>query len=149
MNRGISFCIKSPDATLLSKIFNGIDLSVYQWKIYCEQAWDVLGGNLFTNKNYTGNEVKNIINTPSGLIMLLSMYAFDGNPTHNIIDYNNFLNSNCIIALFIVDVYNIDIYCKEQFVLDILKNNANILGGMNIEFITDDNDLRTGFPNSN
>ena len=61
----------------------------------------------------------------------------------DIATYDDFLNSQCEIALLIVDSTYVTIYIKDQHVTERLYRKAVHIGYENIAFITDENDLRT------
>ncbi|MDP4120343.1 MAG: DUF2691 family protein [Bacillota bacterium] len=133
------------DILLLKNLLKNIDISVFTWTLDDIQAWkDTNGTEAFDKNLYFGNEFQHIISTPINLIMLLSLKAFRGDP-QNITDYKEYEKSNCEIAIFIVDVWNIEIYCKDIKILDQIRKNIEKLNYDSIEDITDENDCRTRF----
>lgn len=61
----------------------------------------------------------------------------------DIFTYEDFLVSQCEIVLLIVDSSYVTIYAKDEHVIDCIHRKAVQNGYENIEYITDENNLRT------
>lgn len=64
--------------------------------------------------------------------------------TEEINNYEEFLNSNCELALFIYDNMNVENYCKNQATIEEIKHNLNNSYSC-VKYITTSNDVRTKF----
>lgn len=146
MLRGICFEASTINTEIINRIFTGLNINVYKWKVNNYQAWKVDSQfELFEMEVYSGEEIKKIISEPSGLILILSFLAFNGEISE-IKTYNDFKKSDCILAVLITDAKFVDIYCKDMDLLNqIEKNIYSFPGFLNTEYITDKNDQRTSF----
>lgn len=142
--RGLIFEISKLDSFILKSIFQEIEIQKYNWSITNDQAWKVDGENLFESRDYSGKEIKEIILEPTKLVMLLTMKAFIGK-TCVIENYDDYINSNCVMVIFFVDATWIEVYCKDMNLLETIKKNITNSNFKNIEYITDENDGRTVF----
>lgn len=95
----------------------------------------------------SGENFLSIVSDENFYAYLLEAFVFKTNfqaDTEKISNYQDFLNSNCELALFIYDSVYVEIYCKDESVIEKIRSK---LSGMydNIEYITDSNDSRTQF----
>ena len=60
-------------------------------------------------------------------------------------DYEDYMNSECELAILVTDVAYNEIYCKSSELCDIMKNNCLKLDYSQFDVTNDDNDYRTGF----
>lgn len=146
MLRGICFETLAMNTDMINKLFSGLNIDVYRWRVNNYQAWKVdTHFELFEKEVYSGKELKRIISEPSGLILILSLLAFNGEISE-VKNYNEFKNSNSILAVLITDEQYIEIYCKCVQLLKQIENNIHAFSGFfNVEYITDENDQRTSF----
>jgi len=61
--------------------------------------------------------------------------------------YKDFLESDCQLVLLIADCTMVTVYCKDPQLLELLYKKANTMNYKNIEYITNENDERTGMEN--
>jgi hypothetical protein len=73
----------------------------------------------------------------------LKAYPKDKNIS-DIDSYEEFLNSDCQLVLLVVDCSYITIYCKDKEKLESIYQNAKIKEFDDVQYITDENDTRTG-----
>lgn len=146
MLRGICFETSDMKTEIINKIFLSLNIDIYKWKVNNYQAWKADSRfELFEMETYSGKEIRRIISEPSGLILILSMLAFNGEISE-IKTYNDFQKSNCILAVLLTDANYVDIYCKDiNLLTQIEKNVRSFPGFSNIDYITDENDQRTSF----
>ena len=141
---GVEFESNNLDSGILKQIFKDFDVTKYTWKVFNEQAWDEDLNNLFENRLYNADEFISTINKPTDLIMLISIYAFDGS-TKEINSFEDYINSNCQIMFYVVDCNYLDIYCKREEDLHFFYNKAKELKADKVNYITEDNFCRNGF----
>lgn len=146
MVRGISFKVPTMDTRMLSEMLADVDIGSYCWNVVNYQAWKADSHlELFDSDAYSGGEIRAILSQPSGLVMLLSMFAFDGESCE-IKTYDAYKRGNCVLALLVTDASFVDIYCKGEGLLAQLEKNIRAVPDFSsIEYITDDNDQRTSF----
>lgn len=146
MVRGISFEVPTMNTRMLSDMLTDVDIGTYCWNVVNYQAWKMDSQlALFDADAYSGEEIKEILSQPSGLVLLLSLFAFDGE-TSEIRTYDDFKRSNCVLILLVTDARFVDIYCKgEGLFVQLEKNIRAVPDFTNIEYITNGNDQRTGF----
>ncbi|WP_337588343.1 DUF2691 family protein [Paenibacillus gorillae] len=58
--------------------------------------------------------------------------------------FDEFLKSDCHLVLLIVDSVYVTIYCKDKDQIESLYNNAVNKKYEKVEYVTEDNDFRTG-----
>lgn len=139
---GIEFEYESSYELLLNDLFSNIDFSKYEVSIKQKEViyedeqehleYEMQGKKFNKAISNNGNYYVNYIN--------LQIFPNDYNK-NNIITYNDFLNSNCLLILLISDNNFIEIYFKSNDLkVDILKN----IKEMNISYTikTKDNDGR-------
>lgn len=144
--RGISFEIDNEYGNILYDILCGINVSSMFWSISQDEIYKENGKELFTQKNIEGitflNKIKNErYYTIFAKIVLYSHNFID----EEINDYSEYLNSKAEIVILINDSIYVEIYCKNNDDIEIIKNNAIKIDCSDIEYITDDNDGRTSF----
>jgi len=147
---GISFRTPNKHGQILKDILNEINFDKYYWHITETQAWksgNQMAEDLFEEKNfYDGHTVQTIIDFSKYYVVFANITAFlDQNKIIPLENYNEYLKSECQMAIFIVDVIYVDVYCKDIKNLEIIKNNAIQNGYTEIKNITEENDRRTRF----
>ena len=147
--RGLSFEIPNEYGRYLYDILEDNNIKKYFWKSGDGEAYYIenneLGAALFPQPyTYTGQDLYNRISAKHYYVIFADLKAFK-EKTHvqEIATYDDFLNSQCEIALLIVDSTYVTIYIKDQHVTERLYRKAVHNGYENIAFITDENDLRT------
>lgn len=146
--RGLSFEIPNRHGRYLYEILEAIDIRDYFWKSEAEEAYYIENNQLdeamFPQPyTYTGQDLYNRISAKDYYVLFADLKAFKEN-THiqGIATYEDFLNSQCEIALLIVDSSYITIYVKDQHVTERIYRKEVQNGYENIAYITDDNDPR-------
>lgn len=151
MMRGLSFEIPNRYGQYLLDILNTFDFKQYFWKTGGEEAYyiehDELGTPLFPKPHvYTGDAFYKRISEKDYYVIFADLKAFT-DPLHvkEITTYEEFLNSQCEIALLLVDSSYVTIYAKDLEVLTALHIKAIEAKYENVAYITDENDSRTTF----
>lgn len=146
MNRGIRFKIPNKWGTLLSDILKGIKYEDYVWEIDEDEVFLEGGDFLFSTNRLSGHLFKEAISSAIYYVVFINLQAFpcDENICE-ISSYSDFIKSDCEIIMFICDNIYVDIYVKNQCIIELLHKNAIEHKFTEIEIITDTNDTRSVF----
>lgn len=150
MKRGINFKIPNGYGTYLGvalRPFNTID---FNWYIGGEEAYFVenntLGKPLFSREIFgmDGCFLEELLEKES-YIIFANFKAFPkGTDVVDVLTYEEFIKSDCQLVLLVVDCEFSTIYCKDQAKLEDLYQNALLNGYDDVQYITNENDFRTG-----
>ena len=141
--RGISFDVNGSEECILQHILNNIDVNELYWIISEDEVYSNEGKKFFNEKYIDGNTFVSKINETSYLLIFANIKAYsDASRLDNIRDYDNFLKSNCQLIILCSDMFNYEIYCKSESMIEAIKDNCFKEGYRKIEYITDDNDCR-------
>lgn len=149
MTRGVSFEIPNEYGRYLMEILKPINISSFDWYSGGEEAYVANGsemGPLFHGEIFGlgGSELKRILAQSNQYVIFANLKAFPkGQPVIDVLNYAEFLNSNCQLVLLVVDSSYVTIYCKEEDVLEKLYLNAINSCYEKVRYITDENDFRT------
>ena len=130
--------------SILSDLLKGINVEEYNWLILESEAYKT-ADTIDCDGRYTGKEFKKLLKE------LETCYIININiqAAHKVIDavkdYDDYLNSECQLAILVWDVMYNNIYCKSSELCEIIKCNCLKLDYDEFEVINDDNDYRTGF----
>ena len=143
--RGYSLTMKdSYFDSILSDLLKGINVEGYHWLVMdCIISRETEG--IDCDGRYTGKEFRRLLKElETRYIISINMQA-----SHKVIDavkdYNDYMNSDCELAILVWDVAFNNIYCKSSELCEIIKCNCLKLDYDEFEVINDDNDYRTGF----
>ena len=129
----------------MNKIFHGIDCSNFRWKIEDEE---VLGEHVeffFDKTDYSNNEFQNMIQKKHYPIFLNLQMYYKNSDVNEINNYDQFLISSCQLIIFIVDNVFVEIYAKNQTILERILKNAVDFDFSNIEYINESLDTYKKF----
>ncbi len=145
--RGYSLIMKdSSFDSILSDLLNGIDVEEYNWLIMdcniCKRPETVF---LNYNGRYTGEEFKKLLKELESCYIISTNIQASHKVINAVKDYDDYMNSDCELAILVCDVMYNDIYCKSSKICETIKNNCLKLDYSEFEVINDDNDYRTGF----
>ncbi len=131
----------------LFQILNGIYSGDYVWKIGEEE--DVLGNNgysFFQKKIYDESSFFNKIKEQHYLIFAdIRLYKNSGDMDFKISNYSDFLKSDCLLILFITDNEFVDVYCKDEKLIQIIYHNVLQSGFTNVKLTYSDSNTRKVF----
>ncbi|MFQ3546104.1 DUF2691 family protein [Halobacillus rhizosphaerae] len=151
MLRGIRFEIPNKIGTLLADMLQPIDITLYNWINQNEEAYFLTDGQidkplfLEGENGLDGNFLEKRIRDNLYYIIFADLKAFPkGEKVNNIDTYEEFLDSNCKLVLLVVDSVYSTIYCKDKEKIKLLYSNAIECSFKDVQYITDDNDDRTG-----
>ncbi|WP_042475624.1 DUF2691 family protein [Bacillus ndiopicus] len=149
MNIGITFLIPNQWGRFLYDLLKPINLSAFHWQIGAGESYIMkdgdIGGELYPNEmsSIEGNKLKARIETNTYYVIFADLKAFPTLQMRTIKTYEDFVKSDCELALIIVDCSYVSIYCKQQTMLETLYNHALYCGYENVQYVTEDNDTRT------
>lgn len=150
MKRGINFKIPNDHGNILGDILKPFNTEAFSWYIGCGESYfiqnDTLGEALFHEEVYgmDGRVLKELLENNEYYIIFANFKAFP--QKKDVIDvqtYEEFLNSDCLLVLLVVDCEYATVYCKDQSKLEGLYHNAIRNGYEDVQYITNENDFRT------
>lgn len=147
MIRGIAFRCPRIGDTLLQEILDGINIFKYNWYSINEQneAWTYANDyeeEFLEKVRYEGECLQKIIQKKHYIVFLKMEAYSEVTNIYNVHSYEQFQNSNCKMIILIYDCEYVEIYAKEQGDINILYENAKDKEFVEIEYITDTNDMR-------
>ena len=126
--KGIEFKIPNKYDKYLGKILEKVNDNNYIWKIeedeiYLEQS-ENNNENLFQNNRYNNIEFQERIFSQNYYMIFanIKMYLEEDNIEIN--TYEDFIKSKCILILLVTDNEFVEVYSKDQDILDIIYKNA-------------------------
>ncbi len=121
----IEFKIPNDYNKYLFKIFENINLSDCIFFISEDEVIDRKGNYIFTKSVYDYNEFQQIVRLKDYYLMFLKIQLYKETINNKIINnYQDFLNSDCELIIFITDCQFIQIYCKNNELFDHIYNNV-------------------------
>ncbi|MEM1505280.1 DUF2691 family protein [Domibacillus sp. 8LH] len=149
MRRGVSFEIPNEYGSLLGNVLKPIDITVFAWQIGSGESYRVENGQLkelFPADKDTigGAELKRLLEDHTYYMIFADLKAYQNGEFSTIDTYEEFIESQCELVLLVVDCSYVTIYCKNKKGLELLHDHAIDCGFENVEYITDENDTRTG-----
>ncbi len=142
---GLKFNIENKYDIILKKIFENIDLNNYKWHITEDEILTVKGDNLFSNQEYENNDFQKIITKLHYPIFLtLELWPKTSNITE-IKDYADFMQDKCELILFITDTSYVEIYSKQEKILEAILRNVKRYDIKQSEIITNNDKKRKKF----
>lgn len=148
VKRGISFKIPNTYGRFLTDMLSPIDITSYSWFVGGEESYrvknDGLDQPLFPEETVMDGETfLNLIHPDEQYLMFANLKAFSKGPVKEIETYETFHDSNCDLTLLIIDCTFVDIYCKDQQMIESLYANALACSFEDVAYLTDANDVRT------
>ena len=144
--RGIKFKIPDLEGSFISEILNGICVEQYVWKISEDQVYLDMGKSLFLSGVLNGQDFRKTISYPSYYVVFANLQAYPtGSDFKELNTHGDFLKSGCEIAMFISDSIFVDIYAKDEKIINKIKYTAEQCDFKEINYITDENDRKTEF----
>ena len=131
---GLDIEVKNEYDSYLKKIFQSLNLKMYDWEIFMDETICCENGKLTNglfkphlhNKNFlNGNDFDKLISKNSYYMIFVDIHAYPRNAKRtNIRKYQDFVESECQIILMCVDVSFIEIYCKDKEILNVIYENC-------------------------
>lgn len=150
MKRGISFEIPNKFGSFLGEILRPINISSYNWYIGGEESYFAINGELdeplFPEMicGMNGEELKKIIENNTYYLIFANLNAFPiGKSATELTTYEEYIESECILSLLVIDSSYVSIYCKDPDLIEDLYKNALNKNFEKLKFVTDENNTRT------
>lgn len=141
--KGIEFKIPNEYDKYLGKILEKVNDNNYIWKIeedeiYLEQN-ENNNENLFQNNRYSNVEFQERIFSQKYYMIFanIKMYLEEDNIEIN--TYEDFIKSKCILILLVTDNEFVEVYSKDQDILDIIYKNAITNKFKDVMYISNNN----------
>ncbi|MFK3959832.1 DUF2691 family protein [Guptibacillus hwajinpoensis] len=151
MIRGITFEVPNKRGYILRDILAPIDVSAFNWLVKDEEAYYVvdgeLGEQLFSHQilHLEGQLLQKKIEEQTSFVIFADLKAFPkGAVPEELETYKDFNESDCEVVLLIVDGTFATVYCKDNLLSETLFYHAKRKGYLDVAYITDENDERTG-----
>ena len=96
---------------------------------------DVIKGTkwLFEKEDYTAEEFINLIRTNESYAIFCNIRVYKNNGIKNIDKDKSFLNNDFEIKIIITDNMFIELYCNNEKIYEILKNNLDQMGAKKLD----------------
>lgn len=140
---GIRFEIPNSYDKFLGKILEGTFLDNTYWNIINSEVFKEDGNNLFEKEINHSKDLKRIITSEDYYVVFITMQLYENNTKiANIKEYNDYLNSDCKLFMTIVDNGIVDIFSKEEKLLEIIKSNVKKYSFKSFNCINDPTEFR-------
>ncbi|MFV9833117.1 DUF2691 family protein [Bacillus stercoris] len=150
MKRGVSFQIPNEYGIFLWRILQPVGIAHYKWQTSGE-SYFVVDGELDNEELFhdfaivEGADFAQLLKTNQYYTIFVELKAFPHGKTVNQVNtYEEFADSDCEFVLLIADNSYVSIYCKNKNTIEKLYFNALHNDFEDVQFITDENDTRTG-----
>lgn len=145
---GLNIRVKNVSDRFLYKLFNGVDLSKYTWKISADNIMYNENGEhmqeFFGCDTVSGEDFKKCISRDSYYMIFADFKAYPvGSNQQDIETYTDYLQSDCQMIILCTDSVFIDFYCKDNEILDKVHKNSLDNNFEQVYAITKENDTRT------
>ena len=125
-----------------------IDIASYSWFVGGEESYRVknsaLDQPLFPEATeMDGETFSDSIHQDEQYLIFVNVKAFSKEPVKDIETYEAFRDSHCDLALLIVDSTFVDMYCKDQQMIESLYTHALSRSFEDVAYLTDTNDTKT------
>lgn len=140
---GIKFELPNEYCNFLGKIFNGIDLKETEWSIVNSEVFNEKGNDLFEKDTYNNSEFQDIINNNKYYLVFLTLISYNsGSKKININNFEDYFNSDCNLLLYIIDNIFIEIYVKNEDLLNQIKYNVKLNNFKNFKYIKNEKEFK-------
>lgn len=145
MNRGIQFEIPNERGHHLQQILAIIPIEHYYWRSGGEESYVVENGELATllfegDTPFTGKELREKV-TQQHYLIFVNLKAFPARESAREIEtYEQFLASDCVFIVLVIDSGHVAIFAKDQALLQQLHVHVEASQYKMLEFITEEND---------
>lgn len=153
MRRGITFEIPNAYGNYLSDILEPLSALELFWSIEEQEIYTVQGDRLgdtllfLSDTTIESKPFWETLKENEYYIIFSDLKAYSTPSIGAVNTYTDFLRSNCEVVLLIADCTIVTIYCKRPYLLEKLYNQAASKAFKNIEYLTNENDVRTHLSN--
>ena len=146
--RGITFKLRNEYSNFLYQIFYGVEVNdnIGDNEIIYKDKDNNLNTSIFFSDVISGTEFLRCIQLNEYYLVFADIKAFkNGSPITNISSYEEFIDSDCEMALFCTDSEEIEFYCKDMKVIKQVINNCNQFAFKDFQILTEETDGRLNF----
>ncbi|MEE0736743.1 MAG: DUF2691 family protein [Lachnospiraceae bacterium] len=130
--------------SILNTLLTNINVEDFNWLILESEVYKKADPVDYDGK-YTGKEFKKALKDLDACYIVRINIQASKKVIDAVKDYEDYMNSECELAILVTDVAYNEIYCKSSELCDIMKNNCLKLDYSQFDVTNDDNDYRTGF----
>ena len=130
--------------SILNTLLTNINVEDFNWLILESEVYKK-ADPVECDGRYTGKEFKKALKDLDACYIVRINIQASKKVIDAVKDYEDYMNSECELAILVTDVAYNDIYCKSSELCDIMKNNCLKLDYSQFDVTNDDNDYRTGF----
>ncbi|MDR1001890.1 MAG: DUF2691 family protein [Oscillospiraceae bacterium] len=142
---GVTFDIEQCTGKMLWQILKCIDIESYIWYVEQDAVYTSPSGETFFKKDsYDGSEFLKLALVDHYIIFLKAGAYLKNGGYFDIKTYEDFVKSDCQLLLLICDCEYVDIYAKDKNISKAIYENAIANNFTNLEYVTEENDGRTG-----
>ena len=126
---GLDINVKNQYSNYLEKIFQSINLSIYDWEVITDDILVRENGKikegLFNSHFLNGNNLNEAISKESYYMIFVDLKAYPLNTKRkNIQTYKDFVESECRLIFLCTDSTFIEVYCKDSKTLAKIYDNC-------------------------
>lgn len=139
---GVSFQLRYDSGSFLSEIFSLIDVHKFIWSIgdneiiYRDENGH-LSTSIFDNELMTGSEFLRSIEKKKYYLVYADIKAFTHREQIRPIEtYDDFVQSDCEIALLCTDTVYVEVYCKNESLMNTIIDNCRRFGFSNLQVLS-------------
>ena len=144
--RGLSFKISNPRGFPLLEIFTCVNVNNYCWYVVGSQndTWDSkMERLLLDHSRYDGFSFSETIKQEHFVIFLKLQAYFPHDEYGELLSYDDFQKSKCQLLVLMHDCCYVDMYIKDQAIIEETYQYVVSSGYQNVRYLKDDNDTRT------
>ena len=130
--------------SIVSSLLSNVNVEDYYWTILESEVYKK-ADTVECDGRYTGKEFKKALKDLDACYIVRINIQASKKVIDAVKDYEDYMNSECELAILVTDVAYNEIYCKSSELCDIMKNNCLKLDYSQFDVTNDDNDYRTGF----
>lgn len=148
---GITFRLKNEYGNFLAKIFDNVEVDNFTWNIVDNEIIykdenNHLNTSIFNENIMNGSSFLQCIKIEKYYLIYADIKAFyNKTQITNIETYDDFVNSDCEIALFCTDTVDIELYCKNKIILNKIIENCSRFEFNDFQILSEGKDNRTKF----
>ena len=130
--------------SILNTLLKNINVEDYNWLILESEVYKISDPVDYDGR-YTGKEFKKALKDLDACYIVRINIQASKKVIDAVKDYEDYMNSECELAILVTDVAYNEIYCKSSELCEIMKSNCLKLDYSQLDVTNDDNDYRTGF----
>ena len=134
---GITFKIKNEYNNFIAQILKDVDVEKYEWDIYPGEIFQRHYNNkFFSEEHISGEYFSECINRREYYLIFADFKAFPIGKEHiEIQTFAQYIKSKCDIVFLCVDSQFIEVFSKNESILQKVYENCKAMGAKNIEIV--------------